>query len=118
MCLDGVDKKVPTPLREQELKRVLSNLINNAVEALPNQEGRVEVGAKRTNRSLEIWVRDDGRGMSEMSLSLLLESSFTFGKVNGRGLGFSYAKKIIEKEGGEIKVVSKLKEGTNVRIIF
>ncbi|MFM8269767.1 MAG: sensor histidine kinase, partial [Pseudomonadota bacterium] len=89
--LTGINKDIPTPMETDSLKRVLSNLINNAIESLEKHHGTVQMGAIKTNSNLQIWVEDTGIGFPSEFVSKVGQPGLTFGKKNGKGLGLSHA---------------------------
>ncbi len=109
------------------LRQVLLNLINNAIDALP-QGGNIIVETKQgpDNQSdrrgeeferFRIIVRDTGVGISEENLKKIFDPFFTTkppGK--GTGLGLSICHGIIQKLGGEISVESRLGVGTTFTV--
>jgi signal transduction histidine kinase len=100
-----------------EIKRVLINLLRNAVEAIP-KEGQiiVETNHRRENSEerAEVKVIDDGVGISEKDLPNLFAPFFS-NKRSGIGLGLAICKKIVEENHrGQIRVESKPSEGTTV----
>jgi signal transduction histidine kinase len=100
-----------------ELKRVLSNLLNNAIDATDIVSGEIVVSLELRDNKSVIGIRDNGKGISSESLTKLGKQGFTFGKGSGgSGLGFFHAKKTIVSFGGEIKVESKVGVGTTVSI--
>lgn len=99
-----------------ELKSVLSNIINNAVESLESQSGYVHVRAVDKSHSLEIAVSDSGCGISEEFLLKVFEQNFTHNKPNGSGLGLFHAKEFINKWGGDIQIESVPNSGSTVKI--
>lgn len=100
-----------------EFKRVLSNLIDNSVEAFKNNSGIVELILK-TNPSnqIELLIKDNGKGIPENILPKLGTRGETHGKENGSGLGLFHAKETIESFNGHLKLESKLNTGTTVII--
>lgn len=99
---------------ESSLRSALTNLILNAVQAMPGG-GRLTVVTRRAADSLVVEVEDTGVGMSEEQMSNVFEAFYTT-KTYGLGLGMSYAKKVVEQHGGRISVESHTGEGTAVRI--
>jgi len=103
-----------------EFKRVLSNLVNNSVEALSSHTGYVKISLFDIGTNINIQIQDNGSGIPEDILEKLGQKGTTFGKEkhlsSGSGLGFYNAKKTIDGYGGEITVHSKEKIGTTVEI--
>ncbi|MGZ6455851.1 MAG: sensor histidine kinase [Bdellovibrio sp.] len=112
-------------INSKELKRVISNLINNSVEAFTNHEGRIIVGIRLSNsigtEKVEIFVKDNGKGIPRHILAKLGQSGITAGKEDtqsGSGLGIYHAKKTIESFGGQLKIESTEGQGTAITIIL
>lgn len=99
-----------------EMKRVCSNLLNNSIEALKKDEGRVEVELLENNDQIEIKVKDNGKGISQEILNKLGQRGETHGKKDGSGLGLYHAKKSVESWGGNLNICSKIGQGTTVTI--
>jgi PAS domain S-box-containing protein len=95
----------PTKLRE-----VLTNLIFNAVDALP-RGGLIQITAEARDGGVLLVVRDTGAGMDAATQARIFEPFFTT-KVAGSGLGLAVVKDIVESHGGAIRVVSQLGGGT------
>ena len=109
------DNSDPTGmLDEASIRAALLNLFLNGVEAMPDG-GTLSIATRTAGETLRLVITDTGSGMTEEQLSRIFEP-FNSGKSSGLGLGMPYAKKIIEEHGGEIKVESKLGEGTRVLI--
>ncbi len=99
-----------------EFRRVLSNLINNAVESYGPKGGPVTVSmSPEPDGWVTIDIKDEGRGISPDVLPLLGSPGVTHGKKNGYGLGVSHSKKTIESWGGRIDFIT-LGKGTLVRV--
>jgi signal transduction histidine kinase len=98
-----------------EFKRVISNLINNAVEALPGK-GSVTVRLASNGDSTEIRVRDNGKGIPADVLPRLGQRGETHGKPGGSGLGLYHAKTSVESWGGGLAIDSEPGKGTTVTI--
>jgi anti-sigma regulatory factor (Ser/Thr protein kinase) len=108
-------------LNSKEFQRVLSNLINNAVEAIQLPGGRIVVTVKNYDSKKIITVRDNGVGIPPHILAQLGERGITFGKEgteSGSGLGVCHAKKTIESFGGKFAINSQQGVGTEIRIEF
>lgn len=98
-----------------EIKRALSNLISNAIEAIP-AAGKVNVTLKADQNNAHLEIQDDGEGIPENIRIRLGEKGLTFGRENGSGLGVFHAIKTIRNAGGEIEFFSAVGRGTTVAI--
>ena len=112
-------------INSNELKRVLSNLINNSVEAFAEQKGKIIVSINNDHNSdqntVSIVVHDNGKGMSPHILAKLGDKGVSHGKDgtnSGSGLGIYHAKKAIESFNGQFEVLSKVGMGTTITMSF
>jgi len=105
-----------------ELKRTISNLVNNAIEAFPNEIGKVTVGVKKnTDDQVAIIIQDNGKGIPEHILKKLGEMGVSHGKEGtqgGSGLGVYHAKKTVEVAGGIFLIESREGAGTTITMTF
>ncbi len=97
----------------KEFQRLLSNLINNSVEALTGP-GAVTVGLSGADGMVSITVKDNGKGIPPEILAKLGRRGETHGKTRGNGLGLYHARISIENWGGVFKIESKPDHGTIV----
>ena len=98
-----------------ELARVISNLMNNSVEAIADA-GLVRLTLSSNSAAIEILVEDDGQGIAPEIQARLFKDGASFGKANGNGLGLSHAKEILCAAGGGIEIDSDPGQGTRVKI--
>lgn len=96
-------------------KRILSNLINNSVEAM-NSDGLVNIGIQCNAQYIEITIEDNGCGIPPNILPKITTDGFSFGKKSGAGFGLSHAKQHLEKINGTLSIESILGSGTTVNI--
>ena len=96
---------------------VLENLIRNAVDALPDQRGRIEVRARRVGDQVVLDVEDNGKGMTAKVRRSVFRPGFTT-KKRGWGLGLSLARRIaVQGHGGQLQVLhSAPGQGTTFRL--
>jgi signal transduction histidine kinase len=96
----------------------LVNLIRNAADASAGRDGPVRVGLERAGQSLRLTVRDQGHGISAMSLERLFESGFTTkGFGEGGGMGLTLVQDVVQNMfGGTIDVESVVEQGTTVTV--
>lgn len=99
---------------QSKLRRILSSLLSNAFKF--TQEGKIELGYEYNN-GFYFYVKDTGIGIDEKYFDLIferftrIEDDNTI-KTSGSGLGLPIAKAYVELLGGEIKVESKVGEGS------
>jgi signal transduction histidine kinase/DNA-binding response OmpR family regulator len=108
----------PTPLVQgnaSELREVLTNMILNAVDALP-QGGRIRLSTWCEKDQVVISVEDNGTGMPEEVKKRVFDPFFTTKGVKGTGLGMSVAFGIISRHKGHIDISSKEGKGTTFTI--
>lgn len=106
----------PLSVDRDILRRVLSNLISNAIKHT-DRGGRIAVRATRDTHLVQIDVQDDGEGIPEDAIPHLFQK---FGQLKGQrlghrtdtGLGLAFCKLAVEAHGGRIGVESKLGKGT------
>ena len=120
---DGVQIDVQTDLHEiplvaanaAELREVLTNLIFNAVDAMP-AGGVITVGTVPLADGVALTVTDTGIGMTESERERCLEPFFTTKGEGGTGLGLAVVYGIIQRHGGTIEIASEKGVGTTFAI--
>ena len=95
---------------EPKIKRVLTNLIENAVDAMP-AGGKLSISSINTQQEVSVSVRDTGFGVAQDLVEKIWTPLYTT-KAKGIGLGLSICRRIIEAHGGTISVESTVGEGT------
>lgn len=98
-----------------EFKRVLSNLINNAVEAL-HHSGEVLIELTKRDIQAIITIKDNGPGMPVSVIERLGEVGNTLGKEGGSGLGLAHAVQSMKAWGGSMKVDAEPQQGTIIEL--
>ena len=96
-----------------QVKRVLLNVINNALEAMGKKGGELRLRTSPEEGGVAIRVEDDGPGVEDVER--IFEPHYTT-KVKGTGLGLAIARQIVEEHGGWIRAESTPGRGTSVRI--
>lgn len=94
---------VKLPFDPQRLRRVFSNLIHNATDAMPDG-GKIFIRYITSQKEIVTEIEDTGTGIAPEIADRLFEVFATFGKAHGTGLGLSICKKIVEDHRGRIWV--------------
>ncbi|MCL6606105.1 MAG: HAMP domain-containing histidine kinase [Paenibacillus sp.] len=105
----------------KRMEQIILNLLENAIRY--TEQGSIDVNLLYTSTRVTLIVEDTGIGIPEDELPYIFERFYRVEKsrsrqFGGTGLGLSIVKKLIEIQGGTIKVTSKLKEGTRFEIHF
>lgn len=101
---------------EATFYRAFSNLINNAVEAIDNNQGQITVLLTEEDTGTTIEVLDNGPGINQEKISQVFEVGYTT-KPYGTGLGLPQAKNFVENAKGSIEIASTQK-GSRIIIRF
>ena len=113
--VEEVEEGLPEIMMDADrLKQVLLNLLNNALEAMPDG-GELRVAATLSGERILLRISDTGCGIPVDKLPLIFEPFFT-SKGQGTGLGLSISYNIITDHGGEIQIESKAGQGTIVLV--
>jgi signal transduction histidine kinase len=100
-----------------ELRQLFSNMIGNAIEALPQRGSlrvRVQDWQEPTNArrpGMRVTIADNGSGITPESITHIFEPFFTTKKDTGTGLGLWLSYSIVQKHGGWIRVRSRADRG-------
>jgi len=96
------------------IKRVLTNLLENAVKFTP-PEGKITVGADVDNSSILMWVQDNGPGIPSDQRDHIFQKYSRLQPImgpKGFGLGLAYCRLAVEGHGGKIWIGGQQSEGT------
>jgi len=102
------------PLDDASLKQVWLNLLQNALEALP-EGGRARATCAREGTRVRVVITDDGPGMPAAVLARLGEPFFTT-RAQGTGLGLHLSRELVTGAGGSLAVESREGQGTSVTV--
>jgi len=98
----------------EELKQILFNLVRNALEALP-EGGTIRVGWAARAGGYELWVADDGPGMSA-DLARRARRPFVTTRAQGTGLGLAIVDRLVREAGGRFDLETAPGKGTTCRL--
>jgi signal transduction histidine kinase len=102
----------------ERMRRVLINLVDNGVQAMPEPSGRdrqVTVRTQVAGGTLDLTIEDTGAGIPSDVLPKIFEPLFST-KSFGTGLGLATVKQIVEEHGGRIGIESEVDRGTRVTV--
>jgi signal transduction histidine kinase len=106
--------KEPVCFDVKRIKRVLTNLVKNAIEAM-REPGEIHIECERDGEMFHLQVSDTGPGIPEDILDTLFEPFVTKGKADGTGLGLAICQKVVTDHGGTI-VASNWEHGARFDI--
>ncbi|MFH1373085.1 MAG: ATP-binding protein [bacterium] len=102
-----------------QLEQVLLNILNNAVDAMHGEPGRISIVTTRQDKSVHISLSDTGKGMNRQQLENIFVPFYTTKEVGkGTGLGLSVSYGIVKNLGGKIEVNSALGQGSTFEIVL
>jgi signal transduction histidine kinase len=109
---DGTLECVP-----EEFNQVLTNLVQNAIEAVPDDTGRVSVSGSVEGDSLLLRVKDNGPGIApELQAKLFTPFYTTKGPGRGTGLGLTISRRVVQSLRGTLRLVSVPGEGAEFSV--
>ncbi|MEN9724399.1 MAG: Histidine kinase [Pseudomonadota bacterium] len=97
---------------------MLSNLLNNSVEAIENAGSiSLQLCKPAHDRHLcQLVICDTGKGIPAAILLKIESANGSYGKENGNGLGLAHARKLLKEWGGRLEISSTPGVGTTVRL--
>jgi len=106
------EEEIIAKLDRTQLIRVVTNLVKNAIQAVPDVESpRVLVTVASEGNMVKLSVADNGHGIEKDNEEKIFEPKFTT-KTSGMGLGLGMVKNIVETYKGTINFTSHLGKGT------
>jgi len=96
--------------------RMIINIVNNSLAALPEEQGIVEIYVKKHTSVVCIEIKDNGCGIPNDLIDQIWEKGFS--TKGSFGLGLTYIKSVVERHGGNIKMESTLDKGTQTTLSF
>lgn len=121
------ESDVYLPCDHRQIRQVLTNLVQNAVDAITERpddgtgpalpQGRIEVSLESTPESVIVAVRDNGKGLPKEDRDRLTEPYVTT-RQKGTGLGLAIVKKILEDHEATLELLDAPDQGAIVRLVF
>ena len=116
-----VDLIIPAPIRLcadiYKVERIFYNLLSNALK-YTDEGGNITIKAKSTDETVEICVKDTGRGIAKEDIRHIFDRFYQVRNSNkdGTGIGLAIVKAFTELQGGTAKVESEVGEGSEFTI--
>jgi PAS domain S-box-containing protein len=100
-------------------KRMISNLINNAVDAFEEKPGKVRIKLDAVAGEIKVVIEDNGKGIPPHVLEKILQNlPVTEGKEDGNGIGLTQVRKTLADNEGKLLIESRIEEGTQITLSF
>ncbi len=117
ILFEADEKEIITLMDRTQLIRIITNLVKNAIQAIPEdyKEKRVKISVKKDSHFVLIKVIDNGSGIDGQNIPRIFEPKFTT-KTSGMGLGLGIIKNIIENYKGTITFESEIGLGTTFTV--
>ena len=118
-----LEKTWKITIDQKRISQVISNLIKNAIDFIPENTGKVTISAEHEDKGTVISVEDNGIGISQNDADVVFEKFIqldTTGNIKreGTGLGLSICKGIVEAHGGTIWLDKKYESGTRFQFLI
>ncbi len=112
-----LSKRYPILGNQTQIAEMLNSLLDNAIKFTPHS-GKIFIELKDEASQLKLCVQDTGIGITENALQSLFSSfrQTSDGQKQELGLGLSIVRAVAQRHGGEVKIESKLGEGTRVTL--
>jgi nitrogen fixation/metabolism regulation signal transduction histidine kinase len=118
----------PVHFDQEKMRRVIINLVENAMQAVLAKENAVREGGEAykpfvrvttsiAGRGIRMEVQDNGEGMGYETARHAFEPLFTT-RARGTGLGLAIVRKIVEEHGGKVSLKSESNVGTTVAVVI
>ncbi len=110
------DRILPLEADPEQLRRVLQNLLLNAIDAMP-RGGTATIRTRQLDKTVQLEVSDTGEGLTKEECERLFTPYYTT-KQHGTGLGLAIVQSVVSDHGAKISVESEPGHGTTFRITF
>jgi two-component system sensor histidine kinase/response regulator len=114
----SIDKELSVFADINMVSTIIRNLLSNAIKFTPNH-GNIEISAKKADKMVEIFIKDNGIGISNADLKAILDENTIFNKRGtnkemGSGIGLQLSRELILINNGTLTIRSKLNGWTHV----
>ena len=113
IIFEADEEEIITLIDRTQLIRIITNLVKNAIQAIPESrmEKEIKIRVKKRDNEVLIQVSDNGNGIESQNIPRIFEPKFTT-KSSGMGLGLGIIKNIIENYKGTITFETEINKGT------
>jgi len=118
LCVPDDIEQIFVKINATEFGRALSNIIDNAAQAINKAGAIIEIKAALVEKTFQLTVKDNGKGIPSSVLPTLAQEGQSYDKKNGMGLGLFHAKHLFESVGGSLTIESELDIFTTVKIVL
>ena len=112
-----VEKDVMVIADGEQIRRVIHNIISNAIKYMDKPKGIIQIRIKDVGDFIQIEIEDNGKGIGPKDLPYIFDRFYRTdvsrnSSKGGSGIGLSIVKKILEDHGGKVWATSRLGSGT------
>lgn len=112
-----VEKEVKVIADGEQIRRVIHNIINNAIKYMDKPKGIIQIRVKDVGDFIRVEIEDNGKGIGARDLPYIFDRFYRTdvsrnSSKGGSGIGLSVVKKIVEDHGGKVWATSRLGIGT------
>ena len=112
-----VEKDVMVIADGEQIRRVIHNIISNAIKYMDKPKGIIQIRIKDVGDFIQIEIEDNGKGIGPKDLPYIFDRFYRTdvsrnSSIGGSGIGLSIVKKILEDHGGKVWATSRLGIGT------
>lgn len=110
--------QLPEHIEISDLVIILGNLIDNAIEVVPQNTGKIIFFTTDIGNDIIFEITDNGKGISDEEISLIFKKGVTSKKGKSRGYGLFNVKEVVEKLNGSIEVNVNKNHGTTFSVFL
>jgi FixJ family two-component response regulator/anti-sigma regulatory factor (Ser/Thr protein kinase) len=118
-CFEPNSSFVFIKVDPSNFNRMISNLINNAVDAFEGKEGEIDLNLSLDDERVNIIIQDNGKGMPQKIVDKIMNNiAVTAGKKDGNGIGLAQVRNTLHISKGKMSIESEIGTGTKITLTF
>lgn len=99
--------------------RMLSNIINNAVDAFEGKKGEVNLELSVVGEQVKLTIQDNGKGMPQTVIDKIMNNiAVSSGKKDGNGIGMAQIRSVLQSSNSKMAIESQIGKGTKITLTF